>query len=115
MKSLVKIKLMSTRLFFIRTSKFRSHHEKFLAINTNNNSARKEEYSAVRSRSREPSRIPKNALACVLKKSRKLRLLVGKFVFKNFPQSSSIHNYTNMVSFQCMSTYCYNLYYKKLV
>ena len=96
----------------INDSNCRSRREKFLAINTNTNSGRKEEYSAVRSRYRKPSRIPKNALTRVLKKSRKLRRLVRKFVFKNFAQSSSMHNYTKMVSFQCMSMYCYNMYYK---
>ena len=51
----------------INDSNCRSRHEKFLAINTNTNSGRKEEYSAVRSRSREPSRITKNALALCVK------------------------------------------------
>ena len=49
-----------------------------------------------RQRSREPSRVPVNELARVLKKSRAKRRFVRTYISKSIPKSSKVHRYTRI-------------------
>ena len=78
----------------------RSRHAKFISSAKN-----------IRTRSREPSRIPVKKLQRVLQKSRKVRKYVRRTLRKNFPQSSGIH-YVTHAAFQRQYMYGYSCTYR---
>ena len=82
----------------------RSRYEKF----SDSNSGRKHVSPQPRGRSPEPSRIPKQSLARILRKNRKLRQFVRKYILKNFTKSSSIHKNMSANLFQRLRMFSYS-------
>ena len=66
----------------------RSRYDKFVYFN-------RPRTHGIRVRDREPSRIPKKIITRILKKSRKVRRLLGTYIRKSIPKSSRMHLFTN--------------------
>ena len=66
----------------------RSRYDKFVYFN-------RPRMRGFRIRGREPSRIPKKIIACILKKSKKVRRLLRTYIRKSIPKSTRMHLFTN--------------------